>query len=76
MLPYRPAGGRGSAMGCEQAHQQLKEKPALDHFEGRLWQGLHRHALMTMTAYAFLQCRRLKTARREKESPSLHLNRL
>jgi hypothetical protein len=30
------------------------------------WQGLHRHALMTMIAYAFLQHRRLKTARREK----------
>src|SRR5262249_51892887 len=23
----------------------------LDHFEGRSWQGLHRHALMTMIAY-------------------------
>jgi SRSO17 transposase len=33
---------------CEQAHQQLKEKLGLDHFEGRSWQGLHRHALMTM----------------------------
>ena len=25
---------------CEQAHQQLKEKLGLDHFEGRSWQGL------------------------------------
>jgi hypothetical protein len=33
---------------CEQAHQQLKEELGLDHFEGRSWQGLHRHALMTM----------------------------
>ena len=40
---------------CEQAHQPLKEKLGLDHFEGRSWQGLHRHALMTMIAYAFLQ---------------------
>jgi SRSO17 transposase len=30
---------------CEQAHQQLKEELGLDHFEGRSWQGLHRHAL-------------------------------
>jgi hypothetical protein len=52
---------------CEQAHQQLKEELGLDHFEGRSWQGLHRHALMTMIAYAFLQYRRLKTARREKK---------
>jgi len=51
---------------CEQAHQQLKEELGLDHFEGRSWQGLHRHALMTMIAIAFLQHRRLKTARRKK----------
>ena len=53
---------------CEQAHQQLKEELGLDHFEGRSWQGLHRHALMTMIAYAFLQHRRLKTANREKKN--------
>src|SRR5262247_1501884 len=53
---------------CEQAHQQMKEELGLDHFEGRSWQGLHRHALMTMIAYAFLQHRRLTTARREKKS--------
>src|SRR4029078_10423407 len=53
---------------CEQAHQQLKEELGLDHFEGRSWQGLHRHALMTMIAYAFLQHRRLSTARREKKN--------
>jgi SRSO17 transposase len=52
---------------CEQAHQQLKEELGLDHFEGRSWQGLHRHALMTMIAYAFLQHRRLKKAGREKK---------
>jgi SRSO17 transposase len=51
---------------CEQAHQQLKEELGLDHFEGRSWQGLHRHALMTMIAYAFLQHRRLVQARRKK----------
>jgi SRSO17 transposase len=53
---------------CEQAHQQLKEELGLDHFEGRSWQGLHRHALMTMIAYAFLQHRRLKAARRGKKN--------
>ena len=40
---------------CEQAHQQLKEELGLDHLEGRSWTGLHRHALMTMVALAFLQ---------------------
>lgn len=54
---------------CEQAHQQLKEELGLDHFEGRSWQGLHRHALMTMIAYAFLQHRRLAAARRRKKNP-------
>ena len=53
---------------CEQAHQQLKEELGLDHFEGRSWQGLHRHALMTMIAYTFLQHRRLAIARREKKN--------
>jgi SRSO17 transposase len=53
---------------CEQAHQQLKEELGLDHFEGRSWQGLHRHALMTMIAYAFLQYRRLATTRRKKKN--------
>ena len=52
---------------CEQAHQQVKEELGLDHFEGRSWQGLHRHALMTMIAYAFLQYRRLATAGRKKK---------
>src|SRR5271155_5087504 len=53
---------------CEQAHQQMKEELGLDHFEGRSWTGLHRHALMTMIAYAFLQSRRLKAAGRKKKS--------
>ncbi|UAJ12228.1 IS701 family transposase [Glacieibacterium megasporae] len=53
---------------CEQAHQQLKEELGLDHFEGRSWTGLHRHALMTMIACAFLQSRRLTAAGRKKKS--------
>jgi SRSO17 transposase len=57
---------------CEQAHQQLKEELGLDHFEGRSWTGLHRHALMTMMAYAFLQSRRLAQAGRKKRA-SVHL---
>jgi len=55
---------------CEQAHQQLKEELGLDHFEGRSWTGLHRHALMTMIAYAFLQTQRLAAAKGEK-TPTL-----
>ena len=60
---------------CEQAHQQIKEELGLDHFEGRSWIGLHRHALMTMIAYAFLQARRLKAAgRKKKESADRRLS--
>jgi SRSO17 transposase len=54
---------------CEQAHQQLKEELGLDHFEGRSWTGLHRHALMTLIAFAFLQHQRLAAAGRGKKSP-------
>jgi SRSO17 transposase len=53
---------------CEQAHQQLKEELGLDHFEGRSWHGLHRHALMAMIAYTFLQHRRLAAAKRGKKN--------
>ena len=53
---------------CEQAHQQMKEELGLDHFEGRSWHGLHRHALMAMIAYTFLQHRRLAAAKRGKKN--------
>ncbi len=60
------AGAIKARWVCEQAHQQLKEELGLDHFEGRSWQGLHRHALMNMIAFAFLQARRLKAGSRKK----------
>jgi SRSO17 transposase len=63
------AGAIKARWVCEQAHQQLKQELGLDHFEGRSWTGLHRHALMTMIAYAFLQSRRLNQAKREKKNP-------
>ena len=63
----RLAGAIKARWVCEQAHQQMKEELGLDHFEGRSWKGLHRHALMTMIAYAFLQHRRLQIAKREKK---------
>jgi SRSO17 transposase len=40
---------------CEQAYQQMTKDLGLDQFEGRSWIGLHRHALLTMIAFAFLQ---------------------
>ncbi|MFL5254612.1 MAG: IS701 family transposase, partial [Rhodopila sp.] len=52
---------------CEQVHQQLKQELGLGDFEGRSWTGLHRHALMTGIAFAYLQHRRLKAAGRGKK---------
>ena len=52
----------GTIKACqlrEQVHQQLTEELGLDHFEGRSWTGLHRHALMTCIACADLQHLRL-----------------
>src|SRR5260370_4469005 len=68
-IPLKQLAGAITARWlCEQAHQQLKEELGLDHFEGRSWTGLHRHALMTMIAYAFLQSRRPKQARGGKKN--------
>jgi len=53
---------------CEQAHQQLKEELGLDHFEGRSWRGLHRHALMSLIAFCFLQHQRLAAVQRGKKA--------
>ena len=58
----------------EQIHQQLKEEFGLNHFEGRSWTGLHRHALMTGIACAYLQHLRLaepdRTGRGKKGTQS------
>jgi SRSO17 transposase len=54
---------------CEQAHQQLKQELGLGHFEGRSWTGLHRHALMTCIAFAWLQRLRLEAVRGRGEKP-------
>ena len=62
------AGAIKARWVCEQAHQQLKEELGLDHFEGRSWQGLHRHCLMCMIALAFLQSQRLKQAKGENKN--------
>jgi SRSO17 transposase len=56
------------ALGLRAGSQQLKEELGLDHFEGRSWRGLHRHALMTMIADAFLQHLRLAAASGRKKN--------
>jgi SRSO17 transposase len=39
----------------EQPYQHLKDELGLDHFEGRTYQGWHRHVVLTAVAYTFLQ---------------------
>jgi SRSO17 transposase len=60
------AGAIKARWVCEQAHQQLKQELGLGHFEGRSWTGLHRHALMTCIAFAYLQHLRLAGQRRTR----------
>ncbi len=62
------AGAVKARWACEQAHQQLKQELGLGHFEGRSWTGLHRHALMTCVAFAYLQHLRLAEHRRRTRS--------
>ena len=49
---------------CEQAQQQLEGALGLGHFQGRSWIRLHRHALMSCIAHAYLRHLRLAGPRR------------
>jgi SRSO17 transposase len=48
----------------------MKEELGLDHFEGRSWTGLHRHALMAMIAFAFQQHLRLRERGEKRRRPA------
>lgn len=56
---------------CEQGHQQLKQELGLGDFEGRSWTALHRHALMTCIAFAYLQHLRLAEHRRTRRGKNV-----
>lgn len=55
--------------------QTDKEDLGLDHIEGRSWAGLHRQALMTTMALAFLQARRLAGTDRKKGAAAVSSRR-
>lgn len=46
----------------EQFYEDAKGECGLDHYQGRRWDGLHRHVALTMLAYSFLQYHRLQHA--------------
>ena len=38
----------------EQFYEDAKQECGFDHYQGRSWQGLHRHLALVMLAYSFL----------------------
>lgn len=43
----------------EQFYEDAKQECGFDHYQGRSWQGLHRHLARVMLAYSFLMVYRL-----------------
>jgi SRSO17 transposase len=43
----------------EQFYEDAKQECGFDHYQGRSWQGLHRHLTLVMLAYSFLMLYRL-----------------
>jgi SRSO17 transposase len=43
----------------EQFYEDAKQECGLDHYQGRSWQGLHRHLALVLLAYSFLMLQRL-----------------
>ncbi len=44
----------------EQFYEDAKQECGLDDFQGRRWDGLHRHLALVMLAYSFLMLQRLQ----------------
>ena len=53
----------------EQFYQEAKGELGWDQYEGRLWHGLHRHALLVCLAYSFLVLLRVRQHRRGRGRP-------
>jgi SRSO17 transposase len=53
----------------EQFYQEAKGELGWDQYEGRLWPGFHRHALLVFLAYSFLVLLRARPPRRRRGRP-------
>jgi SRSO17 transposase len=53
----------------EQFYEDAKQECGFDHFQGRSWNGLHRHLALVMLAYSFLMLSRLTLPSDEAFSP-------
>ena len=53
----------------EQFYEDAKGECGLDHYQGRRWEGLHRHLALVMLAYSFLACQRWTPANPAGFSP-------
>src|SRR6266702_3091483 len=52
----------------EQFYEDAKQECGLDHYQGRNWEGLHRHLALVMLAYSFLMLYRLTLPPQEAEA--------
>lgn len=52
----------------EEFYQFAKTELGWSHYEGRLWHGLHRHALLVFLAHSFLLLRRTQENRQDEEA--------
>jgi SRSO17 transposase len=54
----------------EQFYEDAKGECGLDHFQGRSWDGLHRHLALVMLAYTFLMLQSLSPSVHSEPAPS------